>query len=341
MTRRTVSLLAIAIVTAGLLLVAPDVFLVIFAGILLGVLLQGGGHAIARRLGIADGWGVGLFLLVVVVLLGGFGVAIAPTVSTEVDELARRIPESIEEVRRRIEGFSWGKRLTDHLTPGGLFSSEGRAAAASAVTSTFGALGNTVIILFIGLYGALDPDTYRRGATSLLAPSLRDRGEEVLDEAGATLRNWLAAQLMAMTVVGVLTALGLWVAGVSLAFALGLIAGLLAFIPNIGPVLAIAPALLLALPDGQTTVLIVVAIYLTVQALESYIVTPLIQQEKVSLQPALVIAVQLLFGVLFGIFGLALATPIAAVARTLVREVYVADYLEREAITNRGECDRA
>ncbi len=341
MTRRAVSLLTIALVTAGLLLVAPDVFLVIFAGILLAVLLQGGGHAIARRLGVADGWGVGLFLLAVIVLLGGFGVAIAPTVSTEVDELARRIPEAFEDFRRSIEDHAWGARLSDRLTPGGLFSSEGQAAAASAVTSTFGALGNTIIILFIGLYGGLDPGTYKRGATALLAPSLRARAEEVLGDAGATLRNWLVAQLMAMTVVGVLTALGLWVAGVPLAFALGLIAGLLAFIPNIGPVLAIAPALLLAMPEGQTTVLIVIAIYLVVQALESYIVTPLIQREKVSLQPALVIAVQLLFGVLFGIFGLALATPIAAVARTLVREAYVADYLEREAIINRGECDRA
>ena len=96
-----------------------------------------------------------------------------------------------------------------------------------------------------------------------------------------------------------------------------------------------------ALPEGATTVLIVVAIYLVVQALESYIITPLIQQEKVSLPPALIIAVQLLFGVLFGLLGLALATPIAAVARTLVREAYVGGYLEREEITSREERDRA
>jgi predicted PurR-regulated permease PerM len=200
----------------------------------------------------------------------------------------------------------------------------------SAVSSTFGALGNAVIILFIGLYGALDPGVYKRGLTMLLAPSIQERGDEVLRAAGATLRNWLTAQLLAMTVVGMLTGLGLWLAGVPLAFALGLIAGLLAFIPNIGPIIAIAPALLLALPEGRTTLLIVLAVYLGVQALESYVITPLIQQEKVSLPPALVIAAQLLFGVLFGILGLALATPIAAVVMTIVGMVYVQSYLDRE-----------
>ena len=227
--------------------------------------------------------------------------------------------------------YDWGPPLLDRLTPDLFISSEGRTAALSAVSSTFGALGNIVVILFIGLYGALDPSVYRRGLTLLLAPSIRDRGDDVLRATAATLRHWLAAQFMAMTVVGVLTGLGLWVAGVPLAFALGLIAGLLAFIPNIGPVLAIAPALLLALPDGRDAMLIVLAIYVGVQALESYVVTPLLQQEKVSLPPALVIAAQLLFGVLFGILGLALATPIAAALLTITQRAYVRDYLERES----------
>lgn len=168
------------------------------------------------------------------------------------------------------------------------------------------------------------------GLILLVAPSLRERAEEVLQATGATLHNWLSAQLSAMTVVGVLTGLGLWIAGIPLAIALGLIAGLLAFIPNIGPIIAIAPALLLAFPEGQSTLIAVLAIYFGVQALENYVVTPLIQQEKVALPPAFVIAVQLLFGVLFGITGLALATPIAAALMTIIGLVYVNDYLDRE-----------
>ncbi len=330
MTRRTISLLILMAGLAALVLVAPDVLLIVFAGILLAVLLHGGGSWIAARLGIRDGWGVGLFLLGVIVTFAAFGVAVAPAVAEQIDELARRLPEAFDTFRERVEQYSWGPSLLNHLTPSTLASSEGRTAAMSAVSSTFGALGNAVIILFIGLYGALDPGVYKRGLTMLLAPSIRERGDDVLRATVATLRNWLSAQLFAMTVVGVLTGLGLWLAGVPLAFALGLIAGLLAFIPNIGPIIAIAPALLLALPEGRTTLLIVLAVYLGVQALESYVVTPLIQQEKVSLPPALVIAAQLLFGVLFGILGLALATPIAAVVMTIVGMVYVRSYLDRE-----------
>lgn len=336
MSRRSISLLALFATLAALLLLAPDVLLIVFAGILLALLLHGSGHWIATRLGIADGWGIGLFLLGVMLSLATFGAAVAPAIAEQVDELARRIPEAFQSFRDYVESFPWGPRLMDRLTPGSLVSSESRTAALTAVSSTFGALGNFVIILFIGLYGALDPKVYRRGLTLLLAPSIRERGEEVLQATGSTLRNWLAAQLIAMALVGVLTGLGLWIVGVPLAFALGLIAGLFAFIPNIGPVLALAPALLLAFPEGQSTVLLVLAIYLAVQTLESYVVTPLIQQEKVSLPPALVIAVQLLFGVLFGILGLALATPITAALMTIVGLVYVRDYLDQEPETDAG-----
>src|SRR5690606_44568 len=124
-------------------------------------------------------------------------------------------------------------------------------------------------------------------------------------------------QLISMTVVGVLTGAGLWLLGLPLAFILGALAALLAFIPNIGPVLAAVPAVLLALADGPTTVLWVIGIYVGVQAVESYLITPVVQQESVSLPPALTISFQLLMGVLYGILGLALATPLAALGLAL------------------------
>jgi predicted PurR-regulated permease PerM len=174
---------------------------------------------------------------------------------------------------------------------------------------------------------------------SLLAPSMRPAGREVLSKATDTLQNWLIAQFMAMAVVGVLTWLGLWLIGVPLAPILGLIAALLAFIPNIGPIIAAVPAVLLGFSMGPTIALLVVGVYVAVQALESYAITPLIQQERVSLPPALIISMQLLMGVLFGILGLALVTPMAALGLTLVREVYVQRYLGVEPLGDEDHPD--
>lgn len=327
---RTVSLAVLAVAFVILVLIAPDVLLVVFAGILVSVLLSGGGAWIARHTGCGRGLGIAAFIGLIFLVLGGITMAFAPAVAEQFNQLTEDIPESLETLKKTVEQFSWGERAIRAVEPSGLISAEGGSAAASAVTGTFGAFGNVVIIIFIGLYGAISPQTYRKGIRLLLAPSLRPRGEEVLDRLAGTLQSWLTAQFMSMTAVGVLTGLGLWLIGVPLAFILGLIAAILAFIPNLGPVIAAVPAILLAFPEGQTTVYLVIGVYIAVQTLESYVLTPLIQQEQVSLPPAFVIAIQLLMGALFGLLGLALATPLAAIAMTFIGMVYVDSYLEHE-----------
>ncbi len=327
--RMSVFVLATAITL--LVIFAPDVLLVVFAGLLFGVFFGGGGQWLARHLGIRRGFGIGLFVLLVVLSLAGALLAFAPAAAEQFERLAEELPSAIESIRTHLDNYAWGEKLIERARPSALMANGGEGAAASAVATTFGALGNFVIMLFIGLYVALDPYTYRKGLVCLLAPSARRDGQDVLHKAAETLRNWLVAQLIAMTVVGTLTGLGLWLIGVPLAPILGLIAALLAFIPNIGPIIAAVPAILLGLSDGPTTALLVVAVYTGVQALESYAITPLIQQERVSLPPALIISMQLLLGVLFGLIGLALATPLAALGLTLVRETYVRRYLDEES----------
>lgn len=333
---RRVSLLVLLLGVALVLIAAPAVLLVIFAGLLFGVFFSGGGEWLARRIGIGRGWGIGLFVLLVLLALAGALLAFAPAAADQFDRLVQDVPAAIQRLRERLEQYAWGEALLRHATPGALLSEGGEGTAVNAFAATFGVLGNFVVMLFIGLYVSLDTRTYRRGLLWILAPSLRVPGADVLDKAGGTLRNWLVAQLMSMAVVGVLTWLGLWLVGVPLAPILGLIAALLAFIPNIGPIMAAVPAVLLGFSEGPTTALMVVGVYLVVQTLESYAITPLIQQARVSLPPALILSMQLLMGVLFGILGLALATPLAALGLTLVRETYVRRYLETEAGNDSG-----
>lgn len=324
--RRAVSLAVPGAILLVLLFTAPDVPLVIFAGILVAVLISAGGSWIAKRVGISRRLGIGLFLLLTILALVGVVTAFVPAIMEQANDFAEQAPAAVETLRQRVAEVPWLERLLAGAVPSG----ESGSLAAGAVSSTFGTLGNLVIVLFIGLFGALDPDLYRRGVQSLLAPSLRPRAREVMDEVGETVRGWLTAKLISMALVGVLTGLGLWAIGVPLPLLLGLIAGLLAFIPNLGPVIAAAPAILLAVPEGGQAVLLVVALFVAVQTLESYVVTPLLQQRTVSLPPALVIVVQLLMGILFGLIGLVLATPFAAVAMTVINATYVDDYLDHE-----------
>jgi predicted PurR-regulated permease PerM len=328
MSRLSISVAVVSIAITWLFTFAPDVILTLFAGVLLALLLRGGGGWIADRTGIARGWGVGVFVLALTLFAVGFWLWIAPSVSRQLSDLIEQVPEAFQSVRAQLGNFAWMERLFDNLPPARLMS-DGGAVATTAVFATFGALGTFILILFIGLYGAADPGRYRGGFLMLIAPSGRARAGEVLDNAVGTLRGWLTAQLISMSVVGALTWAGLWLLGIPLALVLGLIAALLAFIPNIGPVLAAIPALLLAVSQGWSTVFWVGTVYVGVQTLESYLITPLVQLEKVSLPPLLVIGFQMLFGVLFGILGLMLATPTAALTMSLTRDLYVEDWLER------------
>ena len=281
---------------------------------------------------------MGLFFVVTLLGLGGAGWLVAPSIAEQADALSDSLPEAVERLRERAQQLPWTnellqqrERIEDSLPDG----SSAFSVVSKVMGSVAGALSSFVIAFAIGVCLAINPPIYVCGLLKLVPLSYRPRAAEVLDESGATLRAWLLAKLLEMLLIGVLTTLGLWLLGIELALVLGLIAGLLSFIPNIGPVLAVIPALLLASLEGGRTVLYVAALYLFVQALESYVFTPWMQQRIVSVPPALTIGVQLLFGLLAGTLGLLLATPLAAVGMVLIRMLYVEDLLgDREQLTN-------
>nr|WP_229374877.1 AI-2E family transporter [Fibrella rubiginis] len=144
--------------------------------------------------------------------------------------------------------------------------------------------------------------------------------------------NWLIGKLFSMIVVGVLSFLGLWLLGVKLAAALALFAGLITFIPNFGPILALVPAVLFAFSDGPQQVLYVVLLYTGIQLIESNLLTPLVQNKMISMPPALVLISQLIMGVFVGGIGLILATPVMAVVLILVKMLYVQDVLDDKSV---------
>lgn len=331
MTRSQVSLTVAGIATLVLLIVAPTVLFLLVASVLLALFLRGGGTFLSRHLPVGDKAGVGLFILALLVTMAALSLAFAPAISDQIDELATELPKAFQSLRQRIESIGWLNRALEAVIPSELPEGTAASTVSTGLASGLAAIGGFVVLGFVGLYAALDPQLYRNGLVSLLAPEIRPRAERVLDELAETLRGWILARLFSMTVVGVLTTLGLWAAGIPLAPALGFISALLGFIPNLGPVLAAVPAMMLAAVQGGQSVAIVAGIYIAVQTIETYGLTPIVEQKQVSLPPALVLGAQLLMGSLYGVFGLAIASPLAAITLVLLREVYVGDYLERGA----------
>lgn len=199
--------------------------------------------------------------------------------------------------------------------------------AQTAFGLTIGVVGNIVIIVFIGLFFAADPAAYRDSLVRLLPMERRERVRAVLTEAGHALRWWLVGQIAMMILVAISVAAMLLIVGIPNTILLGVIAGLLNFIPFVGPILAGVPVLLASMPEGLPTVLLVMSLFVIIESIEGYLLAPIIQERAVHIPPAWSLAGLVVFGAMFGPMGIALATPLLAALRILVLRLYVEDAL--------------
>lgn len=331
--RRALSACAIAVALAALawsLAYVAHVLLAVFAGVLLGIFLAHLTWYVSRYTKVGYGWSFALVLAAFLGLTVAGAALLGARIVDQFQELSKELPSSLAEVQTRLKSYSWGRPLLDYWSSAQSQLTGGAGVVrrvSSYASATMGALVNSVVILFIGIYVAYNPELYARGLARLFPPARRQRAGQVLNALGMTLWRWVLGRLMSMAIVWVLTSLGLWALGMPLALTLGFLAGLLNFVPNIGPIISVVPAALLAIPQGAAQVLYVVLLYSAIQAVESYLITPQVQERMVSLPPALIISAQVLLGVLFGFMGLLLATPIAAAGLVLVRMLYLEDIL--------------
>ncbi|WP_296947121.1 AI-2E family transporter [uncultured Massilia sp.] len=315
---------------AAAVVLAADALMLVFGCILFAILLYELSAILHRRFG----WNRKLALGVVVLLLGAIvglgGWAMAPQISEQATELAREIPASIERLQQTVHQHPILNRIASELPDAETMTqSLGRMVPNPGLffSGVLGAIGNVAIILFVGIYFALSPDVYKRGIVKLVPQTRRERAVQVMDTIGDNLARWLVGKTISMLIVGVATAVGLTLLGVPLGLILGIIAGLLDFIPYVGPIMAGVPAVLIALSMGPDAALYVVLLFLGVQTLEGYVLQPLVEARAVALPPALTIVMQLVFGMLLGFAGVALATPLTAVLMVLVNMLYIEDIL--------------
>lgn len=309
-----------------------DVILLLFGAILVAIFLHGLADIARRQLRLSEGLSVLLvsFLLLVILALSLW--LLAPSVAEQVRNLRDELPKSILNVVNYLNQYSWGRLIVEQM-PGSedlidrVKSSNILSQVGNFFSSTVGVLTNVALMLLLSIYLASEPKIYIKGFTKLFPKDRRKRVREILYQIGETLSWWLIGKGISMLFIGLLTWIGLYFIGVPLALTLGLIAGLLSFIPNFGPILSAVPALLLAFIDSPISALYTLILFVAVQLIESNLVTPMIERRTVELPPVLTIVSQLALTILFGAVGLILATPILAVVMVLVQTLYIQDVL--------------
>lgn len=299
---------------AALLILLIQPLLLILGGIIFAVILDGGTRLLGRVLPIARGWR----LLIVVVLTLTFLFGTFYMTGVEVAAQAGQLRATVELQGNRI--IAWA--TATGIMPGAedinsmvrdALGSVGRVT--SFVGSAFGALSSLLLIMVIGLFLAMEPGVYERGFQWMLPADMRAEAKVTIDRIGETMRRLMFGRIVGMLVEGVLTWIALSLGGVPMALILGILTGILAFIPNIGAAISGVLMVAVGFSAGVETGIWAIATYFIVQTFDGYILLPYVARRTVDMPPALTLGMQILFGALFGIYGLALADPITAMLK--------------------------
>ena len=316
----------------GLFLLWPasQVLLVVFAAVLFAILVDGLAALLCAHLPVPPTVARIGVIVVLLVLVLVFFVLAGPRLSDELVQLGERLPRAIEQLEALVREQPWGRLMADMEVMDRLQPSTGQvlAGVTGVVSTAFGATIDVLVILFIGLYLAVQPELYVRGLLHLIPRAGRRRGEDILAAAAHALRWWLVGRFTSMTLVAVLTTVGLELIDLPLALVLGVIAGLFSFVPYVGPIASVVPALLIGLTISPVMPVYVLLVYSLVQFAEGNFLTPMIQKYAVSLPPAVLLSAQFAMGLFYGLFGVLLATPTAVVVIVLIQMLYVQDVLK-------------
>ena len=314
-------IVAVAAVILATWQIAP-VFMLGFGGIVVAVALNNFAAPIARRTRLPHTASLGLTVLGLTALGLVFLTLFGAAASDQFATLIAALPDAWMDAQAWLGEWALGSWLTS-------LSGDAVQSGASALLNALpiaggliGGIANAALMLVIGIYLAADPDAYRKGALRLLPPERRARADEIL---GVT------AMSLDMLFLGTITGIGLWAVGVPLYFALAVLSGVSVFVPYLGPIVATIPGLLLALSVSPQLALYALVVYVVAQQLEGNISLPLLQRWTVQMPPAIMLLAMVGFGLLFGLWGVLLATPLAVSAMTIIRMAYVEDVLEKPA----------
>ena len=307
------------------------VVLAFLLSVLFSIIFSAPVNYLARR-GLPRAWGVLAILAALVVVLWLFGLALAPAIEEQSRQLAEDFPVLLEEalaLANRVRGF-FG--LDNPIGPDAeSLANVGRELLTGSTVSTAAGVGITVatvgslglVVVISTIYLIIQPEPWVNGFVSLFPAGRRQRVREVLGMMYHTIQRWFLGQLAAMTFIGIFWAVALSIIGVPFALLLGILSGLISFVPYVGAVVSVVIPVVLALVSDPITAVWVILAFIIIQQVEGNVLQPVVMSQAVNLHPALVVFALVVMGTLFGLVGIFLAVPLAAAVQVLVREVWV------------------
>ena len=318
---QTTAIICLFITTLLILRIAFNIILMAFAGVLIAVYFEGLAGFLEKKLKLNRKLASFISIagtLLLLVLLTGF---IGKTIQRQTAELIDSLPNTVHTAREKLSHSPIGQQILKYAS--GDNSQKLLDSASTLFSTSFGVVGEFYIILFFGIFFTADPSGYKKGILSLFPGDKKNSGERMFHRIGIALKGWLKSILISMVVIFILLAGGLALIGLPVTIVLGLFAGMLAIIPNFGPIIAMIPGVLLALTISTKTAVIVALIYIGCQTIVGNLVTPLIQKKIIHLPPAYTFLSQLIMGLLYGVLGIILAVPILSIIIILFDELYV------------------
>lgn len=317
----TVGIIATLVISIFIIKAAFNVLLMIFAGALIAIFFHGLAGVICRYIKIKYNWCVLFSVTITIAMITLMFWFLGAKISEQAGEISKDMPTVINEIKEKLGNSGIGRRILDYVS--GTNSQKLMNSFNQVFRTSFGVFGDAYIIVFIGLFFTVNPGMYKNGFLKMVPVAKKEKAVHIINRLSFTLRGWLKGMLIAMVLIAILSFTVLRIIGLPMSLALAVFAGIMNFIPNFGPLIAMIPAVLIGFTINTNTALIIAGSYVLIQAVESNIITPMIQNAIIKIPPALIIISQVLFGTLTGSLGIILATPLLAVVIVMVDELYV------------------
>lgn len=320
----TVGIAAFVVIMLLIIIQTFNAFLLLLAASLIALFFSAVSGKITKWTGLKDGVALAITIFLLFVVVGLFFWLVGAEAQVQYKEMQEAVPVMIDNAQNYLSKSDLGQKVSDYITD---IENQKKVLPflEGFFKTSFGVFGDLYIVIFLSMFLSIAPFDYVNGTVNLVPRRGKAKAKHLFEDLGFNLQKWIKGAIISGFVVFSLSAIGLLILGVDMWLILAISAGLLNVIPNFGPIIAMIPAVLVALLTSPTQALLVAGLYLTVQAIESNLITPNVQKKLLNIPPALLIFFQVVMGTLTGGWGIILAVPMLVIVITVVKHLYLND----------------